>query len=384
MAEPVVPHFHNDAGVPVIEIGAKEFMCVGAKPPFDHPHVFLDMGGDNEIICPYCSTLYRHDPALDSHAARPPESALPFRQRPDPPTGALILGVRAHVIVAGAGIGGLTAALALARAGFRVAVLEQAEKLEETGAGIQLSPNATRVLIALGLGEALSAVSTVPPAMRVMAARLGPRRSRACRSRTRRTLRRALSGWCIAPTCRRPCSARPRRIPTSRSSSAPASKISPPKPEASTRAGRRGTHDVEERGVALIGADGMWSSVRQRLRADRRAALHPPYRLARAGAGRRGGARNSRRPLSSFGSGRMRIWCITRSRAAADQYRRHRARRLATRPAGPRRGERDEMLRALSARALGRRRRVTSSAADAWLKWALYDRAPLPLAAPAR
>ena len=41
-------------------------MCVGAKPPFDHPHVFLDMGGDNEIICPYCSTLYRHDPSLDA------------------------------------------------------------------------------------------------------------------------------------------------------------------------------------------------------------------------------------------------------------------------------------------------------------------------------
>ena len=61
MAEHVVPHFHNDPGVPVIEIGAKEFMCVGATPPFDHPHVFLDMGDDNEIICPYCSTLYRYD-----------------------------------------------------------------------------------------------------------------------------------------------------------------------------------------------------------------------------------------------------------------------------------------------------------------------------------
>ena len=61
MAEHVVPHFHNDPGVPVIEIGAKEFMCVGAMPPHDHPHVFLDMGDDDEIICPYCSTLYRFD-----------------------------------------------------------------------------------------------------------------------------------------------------------------------------------------------------------------------------------------------------------------------------------------------------------------------------------
>src|SRR5579859_7028518 len=55
------------------------------------------------------------------------------------------------IIVAGAGIGGLTASLALARQGFRVVVLEKAERLEEAGAGIQLSPNASRVLIDLGL-----------------------------------------------------------------------------------------------------------------------------------------------------------------------------------------------------------------------------------------
>ena len=75
MAEHVVPHFHNDPGVPVIEIGAKEFMCVGAKPPLDHPHVFLDMGGDDEIICPYCSTLYRFD------ARAQPARGTPVRMR---------------------------------------------------------------------------------------------------------------------------------------------------------------------------------------------------------------------------------------------------------------------------------------------------------------
>ena len=76
MTEHVVPHFHNTAGVPVIEIGAREFMCIGALPPFDHPHVFLDLGDADEIICPYCSTLYRHNAALDPHAARPPECEL--------------------------------------------------------------------------------------------------------------------------------------------------------------------------------------------------------------------------------------------------------------------------------------------------------------------
>ncbi len=77
------------------------------------------------------------------------------------------------VIVAGAGIGGLTAALALARNGFRVIVLEQAERLEETGAGIQLSPNATRILLDLGLGDRLRPHVVAPTAVRVLAAKSG-------------------------------------------------------------------------------------------------------------------------------------------------------------------------------------------------------------------
>lgn len=73
MAEHAIPHFHNDPGVASIEIGAKEFMCVGAAPPFDHPHVFLDMGDADEMICPYCSTLYRYSPTLSPRQSRPPE-----------------------------------------------------------------------------------------------------------------------------------------------------------------------------------------------------------------------------------------------------------------------------------------------------------------------
>jgi hypothetical protein len=46
-------------------------MCVGANPPFDHPHVFLDMGADEEKVCPYCSTLYRYDPSLKANETRP-------------------------------------------------------------------------------------------------------------------------------------------------------------------------------------------------------------------------------------------------------------------------------------------------------------------------
>ena len=72
------------------------------------------------------------------------------------------------IVIAGAGIGGLTAALALTRAGFRAVVLEQAARLEETGAGIQLSPNATRVLFDLGLGERLRPLAVAPEAIRVV------------------------------------------------------------------------------------------------------------------------------------------------------------------------------------------------------------------------
>ena len=62
---------------------------------------------------------------------------------------------RPHVIIAGAGIGGLTAALALLQRGFDVDVYEQAQELREVGAGIQVAANGTRVLFALDLEERL-------------------------------------------------------------------------------------------------------------------------------------------------------------------------------------------------------------------------------------
>ncbi|ABD06837.1 Salicylate 1-monooxygenase [Rhodopseudomonas palustris HaA2] len=77
------------------------------------------------------------------------------------------------IVIAGAGIGGLTASLALAARGFRVVVLEKTERLEEAGAGLQLSPNASRVLIDLGLGARLAQRAVVPDAVTVMNARSG-------------------------------------------------------------------------------------------------------------------------------------------------------------------------------------------------------------------
>ncbi len=66
------------------------------------------------------------------------------------------------VLVVGGGIGGLAAALALARKGLAVQLLEQAEELKEVGAGIQLGPNVFRMFEVLGLTEAVSEFAVFP------------------------------------------------------------------------------------------------------------------------------------------------------------------------------------------------------------------------------
>ena len=71
MADSVVPHFANDQGVEKICIGVKEFQCMGARPPHDHPHIYLNMGADTQVLCPYCSTLYLHDGRLGAGETDP-------------------------------------------------------------------------------------------------------------------------------------------------------------------------------------------------------------------------------------------------------------------------------------------------------------------------
>lgn len=63
-----------------------------------------------------------------------------------------------HVVICGAGIGGLAAALTCLRAGIEVTLLEQSRGLREIGAGVQISSNGTKVLTALGLQDAIDAV----------------------------------------------------------------------------------------------------------------------------------------------------------------------------------------------------------------------------------
>ncbi len=184
------------------------------------------------------------------------------------------------VVIAGAGIGGLTAALALAQRGFEVSILEQAAQLEAIGAGIQLSPNASRVLIGLGLADRLAPHLVVPSALNVMSARSG------------RVLAHALLGEAATRRYGAPYWAIHRGdLHTELHAAIDAM------PQVSLRLGARiddftvGDNGVMVRGTAnaqaiaargdtFVAADGLWSAMRERLghRAAPRFARHSAWR----------------------------------------------------------------------------------------------------------
>lgn len=70
-----------------------------------------------------------------------------------------------NIAIVGGGIGGLSAAYALGKAGHRITVFEAAPVLEEVGAGIQLTPNMTRILYQWGIGSQLEGLAVKPTAL---------------------------------------------------------------------------------------------------------------------------------------------------------------------------------------------------------------------------
>lgn len=169
------------------------------------------------------------------------------------------------IVIAGAGIGGLTAALALAARGFRIVVLEKTERLEEVGAGLQLSPNASRVLVELGLTERLKLRAVTPEAVSIMSARAGGELLRmplgeAASARAgapywvvhRADLQSALAGAVAEhPDIDLKLGATFEDVA--------------PHPKGLTVVHRSGTIRRSDLASALIGADGIWSTVRQHL-----------------------------------------------------------------------------------------------------------------------
>jgi salicylate hydroxylase len=171
-----------------------------------------------------------------------------------------------HVIVAGAGIGGLTAALALVRAGMRVTVFDQAPQLEEVGAGIQLPPNASRVLATLGLAERIKITAVEPQAIRVFSGGWGREIVRIPLGAVAER-RYGAPYWTIHRGDLQLALAQAARASADITLSL-ATRIEDfaIHKHGVTVQGRRAGHIVDERASALIGADGVWSTVRERLR----------------------------------------------------------------------------------------------------------------------
>jgi salicylate hydroxylase len=154
--------------------------------------------------------------------------------------------------------------LALARNGFRVTVLEQSERLEETGAGIQLSPNVSRILIELGLENRLRPLAVAPTALRVMNAASGREIVRLPLGEAEKRYgapywvvhRGDLQAALLAAVSRSlevtlRLGARVEDFVTH--------------PNGITVSARSGARATDERGLALVGADGLWSQVRRRV-----------------------------------------------------------------------------------------------------------------------
>lgn len=186
-------------------------------------------------------------------------------------------GMTEHVLVSGGGIGGLAAALALARSGQRVHLLEQAPAFGEVGAGLQLGPNAVRVLDSWGLSEGLRATAAFPEALQVRDAhsartlgrlRLGAL-ARARYGQPYATLHRAdLHGLLLAAVQRE------RGVHLHLG-------VRVASYDASDEGVRlRCENDETFEGVALIGSDGLWSRVRSQMLGAHpvRASGHLAYR----------------------------------------------------------------------------------------------------------
>jgi salicylate hydroxylase len=168
------------------------------------------------------------------------------------------------VVVAGAGIGGLAAAIGLARTGLRPVVLERADAIAEIGAGLQLSPNATRTLTQLGVLDALR-----PRAVEARALVVGNGESGGELARLPLTDMVERYG---APYLLALRGDLQRALVTAAANLVDISlELGVEVTDAATHTRaitvlcQRGRRDSEEIGQALIGADGLWSRVRERL-----------------------------------------------------------------------------------------------------------------------
>jgi salicylate hydroxylase len=169
------------------------------------------------------------------------------------------------IVVAGAGIGGLTASLGLAGQGFRVVILEKSERLEEAGAGLQLSPNASRVLVDLGLQPRLGARAVTPEAISIMSARSGGEIARLPLGQAA-AARAGAPYWVVhRADLQAALQAQVSDNPDIELRLGCQFEDAVPHAKGLTVVQRSGTTRHQELALALIGADGIWSTVRNQL-----------------------------------------------------------------------------------------------------------------------
>lgn len=182
------------------------------------------------------------------------------------------------IIISGGGIGGATAALVLARAGYHVTVLEQASEFGEIGAGIQLGPNIFKMLAYLGLTNPVNAAAYFPPAMGMRDVRTGEQVVRVALGDAARA---AYGGFAYGVIYRKDlhdvllaaCRAQPNITLRTQA-----------KVETFTQNSTSVTAVLANsetlQGAALIGADGLWSKIRQAIVGDGkpRVSGHIAYR----------------------------------------------------------------------------------------------------------
>ncbi len=281
------------------------------------------------------------------------------------------------VIIAGAGIGGLTAALALAQRGFEITLLEAAVRLEEVGAGLQLSPNAARVLIALGIAERLKPHIVVPEHLAVRNARSGRLLAQGPLGATTEQ-RYGAPYWVIhrgdlqAALCEA-VAATP-GITLKLGSKVENFTV---EPDSITVSASQGSQPLTVRAHALIAADGLWSTLRQQARASHYAASCRSHRVAHAHSGRGCSRQSAIAPAVNLWlgadthlvhypvkAGRM----INVVAIVGDDWRE---------PGWNTPGEPRELLDRFSAEHWHASARDLLAASERWQKWALFDCPPL-------
>jgi salicylate hydroxylase len=280
-----------------------------------------------------------------------------------------------QVVIAGGGIGGLAAAVACAQRGVPVQLLERAAQLSEVGAGIQIGPNVTRILQAWGLGAALAQVAAFPQQLQARDAQTGQvlgtlplgERAQARYGAPYATIHRAdLQGLLQR-------AAQSAGVDLQLGQTVQAWQGSEAALQVNTVEG------LSLRASALIGADGVWSAVRQQLLGDAPARFtgHLAYRALVAQADLPAHLR----------SDQVTVWMGPRLHVVHYPVRSGQWLNLVAIVHGVKpdheqdwdqAGHTQALMQAMGA--VGRDLHERLASVPAWRQWALHDRAPLSAA----